>query len=116
MAAGVGAPPEVRQRGSSGQRFGCGAGVGWGAQLRAALAGLTGADGPLSGRFDRFHGREQVTMLPFDTRPGTPTTFDVPGRTSGRCWTGSALYDALVSAYDVCGRSRRPTRTGSPRW
>jgi Ca-activated chloride channel homolog len=50
------------------------------AQLRAVLARVTGADGSLSGRFDRFHGREQVTMLAFDTRPGTPTTFDVSER------------------------------------
>jgi hypothetical protein len=84
------------------------------AQLKAALAGLTGADASLSGQFDRFHGREQVTMLPFDTRPGTPTAFDVPEQDPQpvldriRAYAGgltargnTALYDALVSAYDV---------------
>src|SRR5205823_3861706 len=44
------------------------------AALKAALTALTGADTSLSGRFQRFHDREEVTLLPFSGRPGRPDT------------------------------------------
>jgi Ca-activated chloride channel family protein len=46
--------------------------------LRQAVVGLTGADGSLSGKFSRFHGREQVTLLPFSGTPLEPSQFTVP--------------------------------------
>ncbi|MFD1149265.1 substrate-binding domain-containing protein [Saccharothrix hoggarensis] len=84
--------------------------------LRSALVGLTGADDSLTGRFRRFRSREEVTMLPFNTTPGTPRTFTLPegdpgaglaeieayaqGLTDGG---GTAIYDSLSRAYDVMG-------------
>ncbi len=82
--------------------------------LRTALAGLTGADESLAGKFNRFHGREQVTLLPFsstarpalkyevptgDPRPvldqirGTARSLDASG--------GTAIYSSLREGYDV---------------
>lgn len=84
------------------------------ASLRSALVGLTGADDSLTGRFRRFRSREEVTLLPFDTTPGTPTTFSLPegdpqaelarikafaeGLREGG---GTAIYDSLSRAYEV---------------
>ncbi|MGW4110499.1 substrate-binding domain-containing protein [Actinosynnema sp. NPDC004786] len=84
------------------------------AALRSALIGLTGADDSLTGRFRRFRSREEVTLLPFDTTPGTPTTFSLPegdpraelarikafaeGLREGG---GTAIYDSLSRAYEV---------------
>ena len=82
--------------------------------LRQALVGLTGADGSLAGKFNRFHGREQVTLLPFNStvRPAlkyevqadnprpildqirnTATSLDADG--------GTAIYSSLRGGYDV---------------
>src|SRR4029450_5860668 len=82
--------------------------------LRQALVGLTGADESLAGKFNRFHGREQVTRLPFNTsaraalkaecatpapRPildqirTTATSLDAAG--------GTAIYSSLRTGYDV---------------
>lgn len=82
--------------------------------LKTALAGLTGADNSLTGRFRRFRSREEVTMLPFNTSPGRPQTFTVPeqdptavlgqikafaeGLTARG---GTAIYDSLSDAYRV---------------
>ncbi|GAB2967836.1 vWA domain-containing protein [Saccharothrix stipae] len=84
------------------------------ASLRSALVGLTGADDSLTGRFRRFRSREEVTLLPFNTTPGTPRTFTLPegdpgaelaqikafaeGLTEGG---GTAIYDSLSRAYEV---------------
>lgn len=84
------------------------------AGLTAALNALTGADPSLAGHYDRLHEREQATILPFNTTPGTPMSFDVPaqdpqpvldqisryanGLTTGG-WT--AIYDSLVAAYSI---------------
>jgi Ca-activated chloride channel family protein len=86
------------------------------ASLRSALVGLTGADDSLTGRFRKFRSREEVTMLPFNTFPGTPRTFTLPegdpqaelaeikafaeGLTEGG---GTAIYDSLSRAYEVMG-------------
>ncbi|MEU5262581.1 VWA domain-containing protein [Amycolatopsis sp. NPDC021455] len=82
--------------------------------LRTALVGLTGADDSLTGRFRRFRSREEVTMLPFNTGPGTPRTFTVPEQDPagelGRIKAfaegltargGTAIYDSLSEAYRV---------------
>jgi Ca-activated chloride channel family protein len=82
--------------------------------LRTALAGLTGADNSLIGRYRRFRSREEVTMLPFSSGPGAPRTFTVPDQEPsevlGRIKTfaegltahgGTAIYDSLSDAYRV---------------
>ncbi|HEY4456167.1 MAG TPA: substrate-binding domain-containing protein [Pseudonocardiaceae bacterium] len=87
------------------------------AGLKSALAALSGANPSLAGQFDQFHEREQVTILPFNTAPGAPTTFDVPqqnpqpvldqiaaygnGLTAGG---DTAIYDSLVDAYTIIGQ------------
>ena len=52
--------------------------------LRRSLAGLAGADPSLTAQFRRFRGREEVTLLPFNSGPGTAQTF-----TGGRGRPGS---------------------------
>ncbi|QQQ79953.1 VWA domain-containing protein [Saccharothrix sp. 6-C] len=84
------------------------------ASLRSALVGLTGADDSLTGRFRRFRSREEVTVLPFDTQPGTPRTFTLPeGDPRAELAEikayaealaeggGTAIYDSLSRAYRV---------------
>jgi Ca-activated chloride channel family protein len=91
--------------------------------LRTALVGLTGADSSLTGRFRRFRSREEVTLLPFGTRPGAPRTFTVPEQDPagelGRIKAfaeglsaagGTAIYDSLSEAYRVLG----PLAAGDP--
>jgi Ca-activated chloride channel family protein len=86
------------------------------ASLKAALTALTGADTSLSGRFQRFHDREEVTLLPFSSRPGRPDTYVVPPssssaelakiRDSAQALTAggsTAIYESLEKAYSVIG-------------
>jgi Ca-activated chloride channel family protein len=84
--------------------------------LKAALAALTGADASLAGRFQRFHDREEVTLLPFSGAPRKPSSFVVPatspeaelakirdtaeGLTAGG---STAIYQSLENAYVVIG-------------
>ncbi|GAA4862752.1 VWA domain-containing protein [Saccharopolyspora cebuensis] len=78
--------------------------------LKDALGSLTGA-GETS-RFDRFHNREQVTLLPFNSTAGPAATFDIPERDPGPVLADirahgerlgaageTALYDALLAAF-----------------
>ncbi|WP_410636646.1 substrate-binding domain-containing protein [Amycolatopsis sp. cmx-4-83] len=80
--------------------------------LRSALAGLTGADNSLTGRYRRFRSREEVLMLPFSTRPSGVTTFTVPEQNPAAelarikafaeglpASGGTAIYDSLSQAY-----------------
>ncbi|MEV4600810.1 substrate-binding domain-containing protein [Amycolatopsis sp. NPDC049253] len=82
--------------------------------LRSALAGLTGADNSLVGRYRQFRSREEVTMLPFNTAPGRPVTFTVPEQNPQgelakiksfaeglQADGGTAIYDSLDRAYQV---------------
>ncbi|MFG1642626.1 substrate-binding domain-containing protein [Amycolatopsis sp. NPDC049252] len=82
--------------------------------LRTALAGLTGADNSLTGRYRRFRSREEVTMLPFNTGPQAPRTFTVPEQDPAaelarikafaeglKARGGTAIYDSLSQAYRV---------------
>ncbi len=82
--------------------------------LKDALTSLTGADASLAGRFQRFHDREEVTLLPFGSRPGRPVTYVLPptrpeaelakirDRVRGLEVTGStAIYESLEKAYGV---------------
>ncbi len=76
--------------------------------LRQALATLT--TGPLL-------SDEQITLLPFSTAPGTPSTFDIPAdrpelalekvRVAADALSPqgqTAVYDALAAAYQLIGR------------
>ncbi|SDO31436.1 vWA domain-containing protein [Lentzea jiangxiensis] len=85
--------------------------------LRQALTGLTGADESLAGRFSRFHGREQVTLLPFSSTARPPLTYEVPQddprpvldrirstATSLDAAGGTAIYSSLRGGYDVLRR------------
>ncbi|GAA3016687.1 VWA domain-containing protein [Streptosporangium longisporum] len=82
------------------------------AALRQALTALSGADTSVSGSFSRFRDRETVTMIPFNTAPGTPQTFTLPERDPGpvlqriRSYSeglqakgGTAIFDSLRAAY-----------------
>jgi Ca-activated chloride channel homolog len=86
------------------------------AELRAALVGLTGADGTVASRSRRFHPREEITLLPFDDVPLEPQSFEVPesggaevlarirGATEALEIGGdTAIYDSLIRAYDLFG-------------
>ncbi|MFC0041566.1 VWA domain-containing protein [Actinomadura rayongensis] len=98
------------------------------ASLKSALTALTGADTSLSGRFQRFHDREEVTLLPFSDKPGPPATYVVPERNPGaelarirnyagglRARGGTAIYDSLERAFAVVGEqaAREPDRLTS---
>ncbi|WP_414675367.1 vWA domain-containing protein [Lentzea sp.] len=85
--------------------------------LRQALSGLTGADESLAGRFSRFHGREQVTLLPFSSTARPPLQYEVPQTdprpvldqirttaTSLDASGGTAIYSSLRGGYDVLRR------------
>lgn len=82
--------------------------------LREALVGLTGADESLAGKFNRFHGREQVTLLPFNSSARPPLKYEVPTddprlildqiRTTAKSLDasgGTAIYSSLRGGYDV---------------
>jgi Ca-activated chloride channel family protein len=84
------------------------------AGLKSALSALSGADPSLAGQFDQFHEREQVTILPFNTVPGTPATFNVPQddpqpvlnqiaayANALNAGGNTAIYDSLVDAYTI---------------
>ena len=82
--------------------------------LRQALVGLTGADESLAGKFNRFHGREQVTLLPFNSNAQPALKYEVPTNdprpvldqirttaTSLNASGGTAIYSSLRGGYDV---------------
>ncbi|PPK70631.1 VWA domain-containing protein [Actinokineospora auranticolor] len=82
--------------------------------LRTALVGLTGASDDLVGRYRRFHGREEVTFIPFNGAPQAPRSFTVPETdpkaelerikstvTGLEASGGTAIYDSLERAYQV---------------
>jgi Ca-activated chloride channel family protein len=84
-------------------------------ELRSALGALTGADGgSLAQSTQTFQEREEVTLLPFATRPADPLTFvletgavdevsaDLSEAVAGLEAEGhTAAYDALVRAYGL---------------
>ncbi|WP_328600885.1 vWA domain-containing protein [Actinomadura physcomitrii] len=86
------------------------------AALKTALTALTGADASLAGRFQRFHDREEITLLPFSSTPQAPSSFVLPpaspepelarirAAAQGLAAAGgTAIYDALEQAYALAG-------------
>lgn len=82
--------------------------------LRTALVALTGGDGSATGKFDRFHNREEVTLIPFSTKPRPAQSYTVPANAPdaelGRIRAfaqglsaggDTAIYDSLREAYRV---------------
>ncbi|MDA2806650.1 substrate-binding domain-containing protein [Nocardiopsis suaedae] len=81
--------------------------------LRSAVHTLAGGDaGSIAGRFQRFYGRERVTVLPFSSSVHGPESFEVPEEEPDamlasirdhvdglRPEGGTAGYDALADAY-----------------
>jgi Ca-activated chloride channel homolog len=80
--------------------------------LRQSLVDLAGADPSTTGRYSRFRGREEVTLLPFASQPAPPTTVTVPEDDPGpglqqiqtvarglSASGGTAIYDSLEAAY-----------------
>jgi Ca-activated chloride channel family protein len=85
--------------------------------LRKALTGLTGADDSLAGRFQRFHNRESVTLIPFNSRPQQARSYLIPDQRpktelgkirsfaqSLSVGGGTAIYDSLKQAFDAAKR------------
>ncbi|MEU8038202.1 VWA domain-containing protein [Streptosporangium sp. NPDC049078] len=81
--------------------------------LKQALTALSGADTSAGGSFSRFRDRETVTMIPFNTAPGSPRTFTLPDRDPEpvlrqirsygeglRAEGGTAIFDSLRAAYE----------------
>jgi Ca-activated chloride channel family protein len=92
------------------------------ASLKSALAALTGADTSASGAFSRFRDRETVTMIPFSSAPGRPSTFTLPDkdpapvlgqiRSYGDALAasgGTAIFDSLRVAYAEAARQAAGT-------
>lgn len=82
--------------------------------LKTALADLTGVNTSLSGQYCRFRSREEVILLPFSTKPGTPRTFTVSAESPQQSRDAiraeidklatagdTAVYDSLVAAYGL---------------
>ncbi|MCW2918918.1 MAG: von Willebrand factor type family protein [Actinomycetia bacterium] len=85
--------------------------------LRRALTGLTGADNSLTGRFQRFHNRESVTLIPFSSEPKQAQSYTIPDQgpeaelgkirsfaQSLSSGGGTAIYDTLQQAFDATKR------------
>lgn len=88
------------------------------AALQQALPGLTGVDTSLIGKYCSFRSREDVILLPFNHTTGEPQTFTIdeqnpqPSRDAIRAAVASlhpsgntAIYDSLVSAYDLLDKA-----------
>lgn len=88
--------------------------------LKAALIGLTGVDGSLTGQFARFRNREQLTMMPFSSMVHdvhdfsiTETASDSQSMTAIRDYVeglsiqgGTAIYSSLQEAYQLASQAK----------
>lgn len=89
--------------------------------LKKALNNLTGADTSVTGQFASFRQREVVTIIPFNNRVYDQRDFVVHDVSSSspdlaairtyvsslRAGGGTAIYDAVATAYDVAARDQR---------
>lgn len=70
--------------------------------LKKALTNLAGADTSTIGSFSSFRPRERITLLPFNTAPGTPQVFDLPdGDTSQQLAAIRSSASELVADGDT---------------
>ena len=70
--------------------------------LTKALKNLAGADTSTIGSFSSFRPRERITLLPFNTAPGSPQVFDLPeGDTSQELADIRNSADELVAGGDT---------------
>jgi Ca-activated chloride channel family protein len=88
--------------------------------LKTALNGLTGLDTSLTGRFSRFRGREEVTVISFndqvqpardfridDTDPQGPDMQQIRAFVDGLTAGGhTAIYSALTEAYQLAAAAQ----------
>ena len=88
--------------------------------LKKALTNLTGLDTSLTGQFARFRAREQITLITFssqvlDNRTFTINDPDPKGSdmtalrdyvNGFRAGGGTAIYDALIAAYQTAGAAK----------
>ncbi|WP_308251257.1 VWA domain-containing protein [Streptomonospora nanhaiensis] len=77
------------------------------AGMRTAMGTLTGGDtSSVSGRFQRFYGRERVTLLPFDGTVRPAETFEVPEEDPGPVLDDiQAAVEAMEPAGDTAAYS-----------
>ncbi len=90
-------------------------------RLKATMSDLTGLDDSLTGRFARFRGREQVTILPFNHELVTTRDFligdtDAQGDdmqevrnfvSSLNADGGTAIYSTLAEAYQMAAQAQQ---------
>ena len=70
--------------------------------LKTALKNLAGADTSTIGSFASFQPRERVTLLPFNTKPGSPEIFDLPeGDTASQLEAIQGAADQLQAGGDT---------------
>jgi Ca-activated chloride channel family protein len=89
--------------------------------LKRALINLTGADTSITGQFASFRQREQITMILFNSRVYQQRDFSVNDVSSSspdlgqirdfvnslQAGGGTAIYDALETAYQVAARDQQ---------
>jgi Ca-activated chloride channel family protein len=93
--------------------------------LELALLALTGAGHTLAGEFSEFRSGEEITFLPFSYSPATATVFSIRAGDPGPTLSGiryyisglkahgrTAVYDALVRAYQIMAAEQDRERTG----
>jgi Ca-activated chloride channel family protein len=90
-------------------------------QLKQAMYNLAGGDQSITGKFARFRAREQVVILPFNSRPMPSKTFDIESgvgddpvlrqlrmEINGLAADGeTAIYSALTVAYQLANEARK---------
>ncbi|MDD4928101.1 MAG: VWA domain-containing protein [Gallionella sp.] len=90
--------------------------------LKAAMAGLSGADTSISGRFSQFRNRERIFLLPFSDSVGTTERFDMGDDAQSNQTTlntlsarvnslqaggGTAIFSSAQQAYTESAKRRR---------
>jgi Ca-activated chloride channel family protein len=88
--------------------------------LKTALNGLTGLDTSLTGRFARFRGREEITLIPFNHTVQPESNFRIentdpegPDMQAVRAYAerleaggNTAIYSAIARAYELAAKAQ----------
>jgi Ca-activated chloride channel family protein len=88
--------------------------------VKKTFANLTGADKTITGQFARFRAREDITILTFNNAVQQVRDFSINDPTPGsadlkavldfvdslKAGGGTAIYDALIRAFDMAGRAK----------